>query len=132
MDKTHNFKIGDTVFFDAGHIEHGTIEAFSELDGKPWAKIRCKVIPGTTSRPIEDLHRSEKDCYDAIKAYSEKIKNEYRQQIKTVDDLVIFLFNHDTNDCECGDYEARAVAIEKAQELLGMSETRLLGMEPNA
>lgn len=128
-----NFSVGDTVYFESrGFIEKAKILELMEFDDQPWAKVRTEMIPSTCSQPVSALCASEQEVRDNIKAESERVKAEYRNQINSVEDLVIFLFNHDTNLYEdITDYEARAVAIEKAAELLGMSETRLLGMDPD-
>lgn len=133
MKKTNQkFHIGDTVWYDHDWIERCVILeiGMDSAAGVPMARLKTSL--GTVWQPMSILYKSEQECRDASKAESERIRNGYRKQINSVEDLVVFLFNHDTNCCEYADYDARAVAIEKAQGLLGMSETRLLGMEPNA
>ena len=125
-----NFNIGDTVWYERDWIERAVI---LEIDmesaaGVPMARLKTSL--GTVWQPMSILYKSEQAGRDAAKAESERIRNEYRKKINSVEDLVIFLFNNDTSGCEYSDYDARAVAIEKAAELLNMSETRLLGMEP--
>ena len=128
---TPNFKIGDTVWYDRDWIEKAVI---LEIDmhsaaGVPMARLKTSI--GTVWQPMSILYKSEQACREAAKAESERIRNEYRKKINSIEDLVIFLFNTDTSGCEYSDYNARAVAIEKAAELLNISETRLLGMEPS-
>ena len=117
------FNVGDTVWYEREWIEKGII---LELG----TEARLKTSLGTVWQPLSILYKSEKEARDAAEAESQRIRNEYRKKINSVDDLVVFLFNSETCG-EFADYDARAVAIEKAAELLDMSETRLLGMEPN-
>lgn len=124
------FNVGDTVWYEREWIEKGII---LELGTDATANIpvaRLKTSLGTVWQPLSILYKSEKEARDAAEAESQRIRNEYRKKINSVDDLVVFLFNSETCG-EFADYDARAVAIEKAAELLDMSETRLLGMEPN-
>lgn len=124
--KKKTFIVGDTVWFAGSWITKAKIMEIDETNNV--ANLKTPI--GTCWQPMDILYHSEQECRDAEKAEETRIRNEYRKKINSIDDLVIFLFNHDTNDSEFMDYNARAVAIEKASELLGMSETRLLGMEP--
>ena len=57
---------------------------------------------------------------EAIIQESENLKNKFRSQINSVEDLVRFVFAHDVSNCEFGESEARLVAKEKVKELLGI------------
>lgn len=125
------FKIGDTVYFDAGHIEKATILEFREFEGRPWASLHCTIIPGGCLQPLGNLRKAEQEVRDDRRAFAKKREDEYRNEITTVNDLVIFMFNHDVSDSEYGDTEARNVVTEKALELLGLTEEQLLRIKPD-
>ena len=64
---------------------------------------------------------TRKEAEAAQKAESEKLRNEYRAQIQNPKDLVAFMYNHNTSCCEeYTDWDARAVAAEKAREFFGL------------
>ena len=76
--------------------------------------VKFEYVENTVS--IENIFVTEKEARDAKNKKIENTKNEYRKQINSVEDLVVFLFNHCINGDEYTDYEAREVAIEKAKE----------------
>ena len=126
--KTKKFNVGDTVWYKRDWIERCVILEIDMNSAAGVPMARLKTCIGTCWQPMSILYKSEQECRNASKAESDRIRAGYRNQIHSVEDLVIFLFNHDTNGCEYSDYDARAVAIEKAHELLNISETQLCNM----
>ena len=114
------FNVGDTVWYVCcGCAEQAKIvEIKDEL-------AKCKAKIGTCWQPISALHRTEKECKRSIKEKSEHIRNQYRKEINSIEDLIIFMFNHDVSGCEYCDDDARAVAKEKAVALLNLAEAQI-------
>lgn len=126
---TKKFNVGDTVWYNScGYVEKATILEMRkvEVHGGQMELAKCKPKIGVCERPTSALYKTAQECLDAMKRESERIKNEYRKEINSVEDLVVFMFNHDVSYCEYQDSDAREVAIEKAKELLGMSESKIL------
>lgn len=75
---------------------------------------------GTTNRAIKDVWISAKDAFDAIDSKRKESIDNYKAEIKTVEDLVAFPLNH----CFCGeeytDYEAMAAYKIRCMELLNI------------
>jgi len=64
---------------------------------------------------------SREAALDAQKAENERIRNKYRAQIQTVEDLVRFMYDHNVSCSEeYTNWNARQIAREKAKELLGL------------
>lgn len=125
------FKVGGSAYFEepwTGRIIGGKVievkmtEATQRRPSQPYLTIR-----------IEDTEHDKRDflaakCYPtrkeaeaAQKSESEKLRNEYRAQIQNPKDLVAFMYNHHTSCCEeYTDWDARAVAAEKAREFFGL------------
>ena len=113
-------KLGDIVWFDCGHIECGTIIELFHNNGKQFARIRCRIIPGTTNISIEELYKTKSAVEQACRDKARKIEDSYRAQINGVEDLIRFCFMHDVSECEYRDVQAYNVAREKAKELLNI------------
>lgn len=113
-------KLGDVVWFDCGHIECGTIIELFDNGGRSFARIRCKIIPGTTNILVDELYKTKSAVEQACRDKARRIEDYYRTKIHTVEDLVKFCFTHDVSECEYRDTQAYNVAREKAKELLGI------------
>ena len=111
----YNFVVGDTVFFE----QYGFIyEAVIDDINNGIVKLNWKQ-GGTSHKKIGDIYSTYNDCFEALKCKLDKIKNGYRSQIKSVKDLVVFMYNHCVARAEeYTDWEAREVVAEKAKELL--------------
>lgn len=111
-------KVGDFVWFDCGHIECGTIIELFHNNGEKFARIKCKIIPGTTNVLVEELYKTKSAVEQACKDKVRRIEDSYRAQINGVEALIKFCFKHDVSECEYRDVQAYNVAREKAKELL--------------
>ena len=66
---------------------------------------------------LSDAFVFEEDAREYKRKKEEKMKNDYRNQIHSIQDLVRFMFEHTVSSAEeYTDWTARAVAIEKAKE----------------
>ena len=97
------FKNGDLVYFEKyGNTYKGVIEStiyFSELNKKGY-----KIITSYGSFVAFEEH-----CFSSLEEMAinnHKIIEKYVKEIKTIEDLVVFLFNHDVVS-EYKDFEAR-------------------------
>lgn len=125
------FKVNDCAFFEepwTGCIIGGKVidvrmtEATQKHPGEPYLIIR---IEGTEHDKRDFLaskcYPTRKEAEAAQKAESEALRNQYRSQIQNPKDLVEFMYNHHTSCCEeYTDWEARAVAAEKARAFFGL------------
>lgn len=116
------FKKGDLAcFFDSydNYIE-GPITRFIPLDqtkGVPYLEVKGQF--GTRMSKIQDCYPSKEACLEAAKKKHDERTAEYCDRIKTVEDLVRFLFDHDTTS-EFRDYAAIEAAQTRAIDLLGI------------
>jgi len=127
-----NFKINDSAYF----VENWTDNV---IGGKV---LDVKMTEATEKHPSEPYLTIQIDgsrydrrdqlaskCYPtreaalaAQDAENENIKDKYRAQIRTPEDLVRFLYDNNVSSGseEYTDWEARAVAAEKAKEFFGL------------
>lgn len=120
QDVNKKFNVGDTVWYVCcGWAEQASIVEIKDDLAK------CKAKIGTCWQPISALHKTEQECKYSMKEKSERIKDQYRKEINSVEDLIVFMFNHHVSSCEYCDDEARAVAKEKALALTNISPSIL-------
>lgn len=118
VENNNRYNVGDKVWwFDAWDtLRWGMIYEFKG----DMAGIHEEGKAGIqTGAHLADCWPTKEECLDAANRRAELQKDEYRKEIKDVGGLVKFLFGHDTTS-EFRDYEAVAVAKEKAAELLGL------------
>lgn len=112
-------KIGDYVYavdsYD-NYIE-GTITKFDvSNDRKTYAVINTN--PGTRGIPIDNVFSSSKKRDSIVKQRNKIQKNKYKEQMKTMRDIVVFCLEHCVaNGEEYTDWEARKAVEERLQEL---------------
>lgn len=127
----NNLKIGDVVYFidTYRHIWKGIISKtfHSNTSDKEYAHITNAKSPyddttyGSCNICIDNIFETLKDAQDANKKYSDRIQDEYRDKIKSVEDLVKIMFSNPCGGTEDIDWELREVVIEKAKELLNLN-----------
>lgn len=111
-------KVEDYVYgFDNyGNLQEGKIRQFLEFNGMEYIKFGT----GYTI-PKNRVFSSKEEC---IKYYNKNFSNKvvsYCKSIKTIEDLVTFMFNHCVSCAEeYTDWEAREACKVKAKELLGL------------
>lgn len=112
-------KKGETVWFIEPWtkcIYVGIIEEIKTDGTKEYAWIHAPHF-GNTCRMLSDAFVFEEDAREYKRKKEEKMKNDYRDQIHSIQDLVCFMFDHTVSSAEeYTDWTARAVAIEKAKE----------------
>lgn len=126
-----DFKVNDNAYFEEPWTDN-------IIGGKVIGVGQTKARPGCPSEPylsirIEGTEHGQRDflagkCYPtraaaeaAQKARSEGRRDKYRSQIKSGKDLVAFMYKYHVSCCEeYTDWDARAVAKEKAKELFGL------------
>lgn len=126
--------IGDTAYYYehwSDSIEKCKIEELKEIDGVKAAEVRsigtvdiegeiiCNTY-GTSTRRMKDLYPSLTAAYDAYFKKSIENTRKYKDEIKTIQDLVAFPLNHCLNGSEYTDYDAKTAYKQKAKELLGI------------
>lgn len=121
----NEIKIGQTVYFKehwSGVIQEAKVidillmEDQKRYSGKKYAKLKCDI--GTCGSLLEALYPSFKACEDAcLKAFADKVA-EYKAEIKTIQDLIIFPLKYIVSYAEeYSDGAARQAYIERAKEL---------------
>lgn len=112
-----NWKIGDEVYFIQTYtgVEKGTITKLLE-EG---AYIRLSY-GGTGGAKYEKMFSTEEEARNYYNADSERIENEYREQLKTKEDVLRFIFEHCGTFEEYTNHEANTVGIEKVKEMFGV------------
>lgn len=125
-----NFKVGDNVYFIDiyRYIWKGTIsEIFhASTSDEEYAHITNAKNPydntkhGSCDIRISSIYETLQDAENANYKHSETAKNNYRNQINSVTDLVKIMFNNPCGGTEDIDWELREVVIEKAKELLNI------------
>ena len=90
--------------------------------------IECPKLPERfVQKPISQIYSSYNEIHRMVKVNNGEIdiRDDYRNEIKSIKDLMVFIFSHDMEMRE--NNPARTVAFEKAQELLGMDLNGLIG-----
>ena len=123
--KEKDVKIGQTVYFQehwSGLIQEAKVidvllmEDQKRYPGKKYAKLKCDI--GTCGSLLENLYPSFKTCKEAfLKEFADDVA-QYKAEIKTIRDLIIFPLKH-TVSCaeEYSDNAARRAYEERAEEL---------------
>lgn len=115
----NEYKVTDTVWwFDAyGTLRKGVIYEIGDThvliyeNGKKGVKTGAK---------LSDCWPTKDACLAAENQRSALQRTAYKESIRTVSDLVAFLFKHDVHS-EFRDYDAAAAAKERAKELLNLA-----------
>lgn len=111
----NEFKVGDKVwYFDAwGNLQNGVIYEIVDDHAKTKEGLHGGVLAGAK---LDKCWPSKEDCLYAENCRAVVQKAEYKESIKSVEDLVRFLYQNDVNS-EYRDEEARKAAKERAEEL---------------
>lgn len=114
IENKNEYKVGDEVwYFDTwGSLRHGIIE---KIVGDKAATREGKRGGISAGSSLWNCWPTKEACLEAENKRWELQKAEYKESIKSVEDLVRFLYDHDINS-EYADYEAREVAKECAAE----------------
>ena len=105
------WKVGDIGYV----IDDYSIEKV-KITNIQYRIITCSWRWGERICDIDDIYKSESEAKEAKIKNNKKIKQEYREQIKKIEDLVKFMYIHPMNAEEYTDWIAQDVAIEKAKE----------------
>ncbi len=132
----NNYAIGDKVWwFDSwGNLCNGVVYDFYEEKNKKGGPVNGLLIhengrPGScTGAEVKKCWPTEEACLEAEKKRSKLQTEEYKGSIKTVTDLVQFLYEHDVRS-ENRDTDAQDAAVQRAMELLhiDLEKRRLCG-----
>lgn len=90
--------------------------------------LECPKLPERfVQRPVSQIYANVDEIYRMEKISNGEIdiRDVYRNEIKSIKNLMVFIFSHDMEMRE--NNPARTVALEKAQELLGMDLIGLIG-----
>lgn len=117
------FNVGDMVYgYDSyGNLQSGKVKRTELVIKGGLKEIPYVVFGDGFSLPEDRVFSSEKECtHDYLARYEHKVK-EYCKGIKSVSDLVSFMFDHCVVRAEeYTDWGAREAACRKAVELLGL------------
>ena len=126
-----NLKVGDVVYFIDiyRHIWKGIISELFHVNtsDEEYAHITNAKDPyynityGSCNIRVTNIYGTLQEAENANKRHSDTIINEYRNQIKSVNDLVKIMFRNPCGGSEDIDWELREVVIEKAKELLNLN-----------
>lgn len=115
----NKFKENDMVYFISGWNEYplrGVIKTFTMLDNTKYAIISGITIIGTWTVKLENVYTTEKECMDAIQNKNDAIKQKYMDGIKSIQDLVKFMYGN----MDCENWNEKEVAKIKTKELLNI------------
>lgn len=113
-----DFKVGDVVYFDYfDFIREATIVKIKgNLAYLKWTEGGNNIVRLTR------LYHTYEECLNAKELKSKQTIENYKSQIKTVEDLVKFMYNNCVACCEeYTDWDARKAASERSKELLGIN-----------
>lgn len=123
----NRFNVNDKVWwFDAwGTLRCGVVFAVVEDKGRTFYQTHEENKKGIqTGVEAGKCWPSKDACLEAADRESRLQVAEYKESIKDVNDLLVFLFRHDTTS-ELRDTDAVKAAQERAMELLGVELIRL-------
>lgn len=110
-----NFKIGDTVYFY--YLDFIRVATIVKIKGD-FADLKW-IDGGSNTMRLTKLYHTYEECLNAKELKSKQTIENYKSQIKTIEDLVKFMYN---NCVACAeeytDWDARKAAAERAKELL--------------
>lgn len=114
-----NPKVGDTVYFIDWDdtCTQGIITSLFCHCMSDYASVKDSIAGGIRQFPLSRLYFTQDECLKIIQYNSMQIQNEYRKQIKSLDDLIRFMYEHNFQG-EDTDYDAKAVVKEKAKAFL--------------
>lgn len=126
-----DFKVNDSAYFAepwTDNIIGGKILDVKMTDAAPKHPSEPYLVIKIEGKRYDKRNFLASKCYptrEAAKAAqdaaSEKLRDKYRLQIKTVEDLVRFMYDENVSCCdEYTNWDARAVAAEKAKEFFGI------------
>ena len=116
-----DIRVGKEYYWSPRGYYYGKIPAKVKITkiehGFPFGKIVDPKVIGTQGFSVYRVFETELGAYDHYYGEVNAIKNNYRKQINSIEDLVIFCLNHTVSHTEeYTDYEAREVAVEKAKQ----------------
>ena len=129
-----NYAVGQTVYFEDNRSDRILCGTIKDIDQKTLSSSPLRVhtdvtieyfkpeescFPFTTRRQPHRMFPSESECQRQIDIDCGRvdIREVYREEIKSVRDLMVFIFTHDMEWTDIN--PAREVALEKTKELLG-------------
>lgn len=143
----NNIKIGQAVLFLGEKFkvsESGTMRSYiyrgivtdiqqktlgiNPLRVHTTVTLECSKLPERfVQKPISQIYANYDEIQRMVKVSNGEIdiRDDYRNEIKSIKDLMVFMFSHDMEMRE--NNPARTVALERAQELLGMDLISLIG-----
>lgn len=118
IENNNVYNIGDTVWWidSWGTMRWGVVINVTETYLQTYLEGKNGSIMGWKK---EECWPTKEELLKAEKRRAMLQKKEYMDSIRSVEDLVCFLYSHDMVS-ENKDYDAEAAAIEKAKELLGI------------
>lgn len=120
--KKNEIRIGSLVWIIESWTEDihcYKVEEFISENGDKCVKLHGAQhgVYGTVYRKISEVWPSYEAASEERKYWQEAVKDIYRNQIQTLEDLVHFMYDNTVACCEeYTDWDARAVAREKAAE----------------
>ena len=114
-----NPKVGDTVYFIDWDdtCTQGVITSLFCHCMSDYASVKDNNVGGTRQFQLSRLYSTKDECLEIIQYNSMQTQNEYRKQIKSLNDLIQFMYEHNFQG-EDVDYDAKTVVKEKAKQFL--------------
>lgn len=115
-------EIGQEIWYEDtyGNIQSGEVTGFHE--GTDYVKIRgTRSSHGSQGVKVTHCYPTKDELLTGMRVKSQKRTSAFCEEIKIVNDLVRFMYDH-TVSCaeEYTDWDARKAAAIRAKELLGI------------
>lgn len=121
--KLADVKIGNKIYFQEPWTGACTAAVIKDIklteDGKPYFTVNCTDGDvGSIDCMPEECYQTKEECNIAMRAKNKKEIKEYKNSMRTIDDMLNFALN---NVIACAeeytDWNARQAFIERATEL---------------
>lgn len=113
--------VGDHVYFGtmaADDIEEMEVHGFDKIADRDVVMVTSDKIRHPQPYAPTNLYATRDELRYAVQAQHEIVRNDYRAQITSPEDMAVFCYNHVVvPGTEYADYDAAAVVQEKATEL---------------
>lgn len=122
MMKLEDVKIGDSLYFhtDGGRTGKATVSRIC-TDGLAQPSISMKTRYSSFTVQLRNLFATSEEVARHIKEVHDKRFNERLEKVRTVKDLVRFMYDNTVSEAdEYTDEDGRKIAAMKAKELLGI------------
>lgn len=122
MVRLEDIEVGDNLYFNTDSNRRGKAvvdRIYTEPGMAP--AIGMKTRHSTFTVQLHNLFATQRELTEYVKDLEEKCFRERLEKIKTVEDLVRFMYDNTVSEAdEYTDEDGRRIAAMKAKELLGI------------